>query len=57
MKAGRHRERKKKHQGKHSVEVLFTEANKDITGTSPQRTNGNMPVGYSGQASVKEGAM
>jgi hypothetical protein len=57
MKARFHQEQKKKHQGQHSIEVLFTEANIYIIGTSPQRKNGITPVGYSGQASLKQGSM
>jgi hypothetical protein len=35
-----------KHQGQQDAEVLFTKAITNITGASPWRRNGDMPVGY-----------
>jgi hypothetical protein len=53
MKAGRHRDWKKKHWGQHNVEVPFTKATTDVTGTSAQRRNDDTPVGYLGQAALR----
>jgi hypothetical protein len=53
MKAVCHRNRKQKCQDQQDAEVPFMRLITDITGTSPWRRNGNLPVGYLEQAALR----
>lgn len=52
MEAVCHQERKQMCQGYHDIKVSFMRIFTDFTGTSSQRRNGDIPVGYSGQATL-----